>query len=418
MEKRVYLDHGATTMVDPLVVEEMLPFFTQRYGNPSSLHEFGTEAKNALDKARERVMRLINAGLEKELVFTSGGTEADNIAIQGAAFGNMSKGKHIITSVIEHPAVKNTCKHLEKNGFEVTWLPVDQHGLIDMYELAEAIREDTTLISLMFANNEIGTVQDIFAIGALARERGVLFHTDAVQAVGKVEIDVNKLNIDLLSLSAHKMHGPKGIGALYVRKDTKLKPIIFGGGHEWGLRSSTENVPGIVGLGKAADLCRMEMPEETPRLVGLRDRLIRGVLGSGMDEVYLNGHPEKRLPNNAHFRFSYIEGEGLLLLLDAKGIAASTGSACSSTSLEPSAVLTAIGLRHDLAHGSLRCTLGRFTTQDEIDHVIKELPPIVQKLRDMSPVGKGREWFGADDDENDHDHHHELDDEDNNLARE
>ena len=344
---RVYLDHAATTPVDEKVLEEMLPYFTKKYGNASSLHSFGREARDAIERSRERVAELIGAESE-EIIFTAGGTESDNIAIKGIAFRE-GKG-HIITSQIEHPAVMATCQHLEKKGFDVTYLPVDKYGMVSPEDVENAIRDDTILITIMHANNEIGTVEPIEEIAKIARENEIVFHTDAVQSVGKIPVNVKRIGMDMLSISAHKIYGPKGVGALYIKKGTKIEAIIHGGGHEKGLRPSTENVPGIVGLGKACELAEKRMEEDMKRMQRLRDRLIKGVLE--IEESYLNGHPEKRLPNNAHFRFAAVEGESLILSLDDKGIAGSTGSACSSKKLKPSHVLMAIGLNEVQAHGS------------------------------------------------------------------
>lgn len=384
MPNRIYLDHAATTQVDPEVAKAMLPYFTETFGNASSLHSFGQEAREAMERSRTHVAALLCAD-PSEIIFTAGGTESDNIAIKGAALQNAKKGKHIITTAIEHPAVLETCRHLEKRGFSVTYLPVDKFGLVSAEDVAKAARPDTVLITVMHANNEIGTIEPIEAIGAFAKSRSILFHTDAVQSAGKIPIDVNGMNIDMLSMSSHKIHGPKGVGALYVRKGVRLEPIIHGGGHERGLRSSTENIPGIVGLGKACEIAKREMAEERERIAALRDALINNVLRN-IEASYLNGHPTQRLPNNASFRFSAIEGESLILSLDAKGIAASTGSACSSKKLEASHVLKAIGLADEEAHGSLRMTLGRYNTRPEIDYVAGVLPPIVNRLRLMSPL--------------------------------
>ena len=382
---RIYMDNAATTRVDDEVVKAMLPYFTGKYGNASSLHSFGTEARDAIEKSREMVASLIGAERE-EIIFTAGGTESDNIAIKGTAFRE-GKG-HIITCQIEHPAVMNTCRYLEKKGFDVTYLPVDEYGLVNPGDVEDAIRDDTILITIMHANNEIGTIEPVDEISRIARGRGVVFHTDAVQTVGKIPVDVKKMGVDMLSLSSHKIYGPKGVGALYIKKGTKVEPIIHGGGHERGLRPSTENVPGIVGLGKACEIAGKRMESDVRRLTDMRDRLIKGVLE--IEESYLNGHPEKRLPNNAHFRFTAVEGESLLLSLDDKGVAASTGSACSSKELKPSHVLLAIGLNEVQAHGSLRLTLGRENTREEVDYVVGILPEIVKKLRDMSPLWKER----------------------------
>ncbi|NIA09937.1 MAG: cysteine desulfurase NifS [Nitrospiraceae bacterium] len=380
--RRIYLDHAATTPVDEEVVKEMIPYFTQKYGNASSLHSFGTEARAAVEKGRAQVAALIGAESE-EIIFTAGGTESDNIAIKGIAFRE-GKG-HIITSQIEHPAVMATCQYLEKKGFDVTYLPVDKYGIVSPGDVEDSIRDDT-MITIMHANNEIGTIEPIEEIAKIAKKNGIVFHTDAVQSVGKVPMDVKHMGVDMLSISSHKIYGPKGVGALYIKKGTKIDAIIHGGGHERGLRPSTENVPGIVGLGKACKLAGERMDGDTKKMKQLRDRLIKGVLE--IEEAYLNGHPERRLPNNAHFRFTAVEGESLILSLDDMGIAGSTGSACSSKKLKPSHVLMAIGLDEVQAHGSLRLTLGRGNTKEEIDYVIEVLPPILEKLRAMSPLWK------------------------------
>ena len=381
------MDYGASTPVDKEVIEEMMPYFDRFYGNPSSIHSFGREAFDAVEESRKKVADIICAN-EDEMVFTSGGTESDNLAIKGIAFRNKekrgSKGTHIITSAIEHPGVLTTCKYMEKIGFNVKYLPVDKYGLIDIKELENAISKDTFLITIMFANNEIGTIEPMEKIGKIAKEHDVIFHTDAVQAVGKFPIDVNKLNIDLLALSSHKIYGPKGAGALYVKNGVKLQTIVHGGGHEKGLRSSTYNTPGVVGLGKACELGKTRLKEDMAYLKNLRDMLIKDVLK--IEESYLNGHPEKRLVNNAHFRFTAIEGESLNLMLDDKGIAAATGSACSSKKLQASHVLLAIGLKPEEAHGSLRLTLGRMNTKEDAEYVVEVLPEIVQNLRNMSPL--------------------------------
>jgi len=383
-QRRVYMDHAATTPVDPEVVEAMVPYFTEIYGNASSLHSFGREAHNAMEEARSRVARLINAHPE-EIIFTAGGTESDNIAIKGVAYANRSRGDHIITSTIEHPAVLETCRSLEKQGFKVSYIPVDKNGLIELESLKKAVTERTILITIMHANNEIGTIEPIEEIAEIAGTKNIILHSDAVQSTGKILTDVKEIGIDLLSISAHKIYGPKGIGSLYIKKGTRLEPIIHGGGHERGLRSSTENIPGIVGLGKAAELAERRMSEDTAHLTNLRDHLIKATL-SNIEESYLNGHPTKRLPNNAHFRFTGIEGEALILNLDEKGIAASTGSACSSKKLLPSHVLMAIGLDEVQAHGSLRLTLGRENTKEDVEYALQVLPETVKKLRAISPL--------------------------------
>ena len=385
--KRIYFDHGATTPVLPEVFEAMVPYVKEKYGNASSIHSFGREARMAVDGARASVANLVGAD-PAEIVFTSGGTESDNLAVKGTAL-HRSRGKgHIVTSVIEHHAVIAPCEFLRDRGFEVTMLPVSTDGFVDPADVEEAVRDDTILVSVMMANSEIGTLQPVREIARIAHEKGALFHTDAVQAAGKLAIDVDRDNIDLLSLSSHKIHGPKGVGALYVRTGTKLEPLLHGGGHERGLRSSTENVPGIVGFGKATEIALRDMDETTDRMRGLRDKIIREIPDTVPDS-YLNGHPTKRLVNNAHFRFDFIEGEGLVLHLDMMGIAASTGSACSTGSLEPSPVLLALGLRHEQAHGSLRITLGRENNHEEVSYFLEVLPGIVSKLRAISPFAKG-----------------------------
>ncbi len=379
--KHIYLDHAATTPVDPDVLEAMLPYFTERYGNASSLHSQGAAAKEALDESRRQVASLIGADPD-EVIFTGSGTESDNLAVKGVAMRHGSG--HIITSQIEHPAVLQPCEYLENNGFDVTYLPVDKHGLVDPSDVDNAIRDDTRLVSIMHANNEIGTVEPVREIARVAHEHEVPVHTDAVQTVGKIPADIQELGVDMLSLSAHKVYGPKGVGALYIREGTQLEPLLHGGGHEHGLRSSTENIPGVVGLGTACQLAKERLDGEQKRLTGLRDRLIDG--GLDIEEAYLNGHPEKRLPNNAHFRFTAIEGESLLLSLDEQGIAASTGSACSSKKLQASHVLLAIGLDAVEAHGSLRLTLGKDTTGEDVHYVLQVLPGIIERLREMSPL--------------------------------
>ncbi|HHX01512.1 MAG TPA: cysteine desulfurase NifS [Firmicutes bacterium] len=379
----VYLDHAATTPVREEVIEAMLPYFKDKFGNASSVYSFGREARKALDQARQTVAEVLNADFN-EIVFTGGGSEADNLAIKGAAWEYRNKGRHLITSSIEHHAVLHPMQQLEREGFEVTYLPVDDQGLISVEELANAIREDTILVSIMHANNEIGVIEPIAQIGAITKERGVLFHTDAVQTVGVMDIDVKKLNVDLLSMSAHKFYGPKGVGALYVRKGVRLIPLIHGGSHESRRRAGTENVAGIVGLAKALELADAERSVVVPRIQRLRDRLIDGLLQ--IPHTRLNGSRTERLPNNVSVSIEFIEGESLLLNLDLKGIAASSGSACTSGSLDPSHVLMALGLTHEVAHGSLRLSLGRENTDAEIDYVLETLPPIVERLREMSPL--------------------------------
>lgn len=384
MNRRIYLDHSATTRVKPEVLEEMLPVYTDYYGNPSSIYSFGREAKKLVDQARMRVAKALGA-LPEEIFFTAGGSESDNWVLRGVSYANKNRGNHIITTSIEHHAILHTCEQLEKEGFEVTYLPVDSYGMISLEDLKAAITDKTILISVMYANNEIGTIEPIEEIGKIAKERNIYFHTDAVQAVGNVKIDVKAQNIDMLSLSAHKFYGPKGIGALYIRKGTRIANLIHGGGQERGKRAGTENVPGIVGLGKAIELATENIESYNEKLLKLRTKLINGVMEK-IPYTRLNGHPEKRLPGNANFCFQYIEGESLLLNLDMKGIAASSGSACTSGSLDPSHVLLAIGLPHEIAHGSLRLTLGDENTEEDVDYVLEVLPEIVQRLRDMSPL--------------------------------
>lgn len=380
----IYFDNAATTKPRKEVIDKMLPFITESYGNPSSIYKIARENKNAVDEARENIAKVINAN-SNEVYFTAGGSESDNWALKGVADSYSNKGKHIITTAIEHHAILHTCQFLESKGFEVTYLPVDEYGIISLEDLKNAIREDTILISVMFANNEIGSVQPIAEIGKIAREKGIVFHTDAVQALGHVAIDVDAMNIDLLSASGHKLYGPKGIGMLYIKKGIKIKPLIHGGAQERNRRAGTENVPGIVGFGEAARLAGEELEAEGKRLTALRDKLIKGIL-STIPHSRLNGHPDNRLPGNVNISFEFIEGESMLLLLDMKGVCASSGSACTSGSLDPSHVLLAIGLPHEKAHGSLRLSLGHFNTEDEVDYLLKELPPIVSRLREMSPL--------------------------------
>jgi len=382
--QKVYLDHAATTPVHPEVAKVVLNYMVKDFGNASSVHSFGRTTRKAMDEARERVADLINAN-PKEIVFLSGGTEADNLAIKGVAEAYKDKGKHIITSEIEHHAIIHTCQYLEKQGHEVTYLPVDEHGMVSPEDLLEAIRDDTVLVSIMLANNEMGTIQPVEEIGRICREKGVIFHSDGVQAVGSIPADVDALNIDLLSMSSHKLYGPKGVGALYHRKGIKLVSQQTGGSHEYRLRAGTENVPGIAGFGLAAKLAKEEMEERVSRISALRDKLQYGLM-QAVDHVKLNGHPEKRLPNNLNLSFEYVEGESMLLNLDMKGIAASSGSACTSGTLDPSHVLLAMGMKHEVAHGSLRMTLGRETAEEDIDYVLEVLPGIVQRLREMSPL--------------------------------
>jgi cysteine desulfurase len=384
--KRIYLDYAATTPAHPEVVQAMLPYFTEMFGNPSALYSCGQEAKSAVEEARVKIARLIGARVE-EVVFTSGGTEADNFAIKGVAFANEHKGNHIIASAVEHHAVMETCEFLEKRGFLVTYLPVDESGLVNPDDVKKAITAKTILISVMHANNEVGTIEPIAEIGKVAREAGVYFHTDAVQTAGHIPVDVDELGADLLSLSAHKLYGPKGVGALYIRKGTTLVRFMHGGGQEKGRRGSTENLPGIVGFGKAAEISLKEMEGEAKRLSAFRDKLIDGI-SQKMDNIYLNGHRSIRLPNNVNVSVDFVEGEAMLLNLDLEGICVSTGSACSSSSLKPSHVLLAMDCPPERAHGSLRLTLGKWTAEDDIDRVLEVLPKIVARLRAMSPLFK------------------------------
>lgn len=381
---RIYVDNAATTKMNAAVAEEMIPFMTEFYGNPSSIYLEGREAKRAVEKSREQVAKAISAE-PKEIYFTGSGTEADNWAVRSAASAYSNKGKHIITSSVEHHAVLHTCQDLEKQGYEVTYLLVDKYGRVSVEDLRNSIRPDTILVSIMFANNEIGTIMPVKEIGAVCRENGVLFHTDAVQAIGMCEIDVEELNIDMLSLTAHKFHGPKGAGALYVRQGVKLTPFITGGAQERGKRAATENVPGIVGLGKAIELAAENIPERQKKLSELRDYYIEKVLNK-IPYSRLNGHPKDRLPGNANISFQFIEGEGMLLRLDMKGISASSGSACTSGSLDPSHVLLAIGLKHEEAHGSLRVSFDETNTKEQVDYIVDELADIIELLRNMSPL--------------------------------
>jgi len=385
---RVYLDYAATTPTSPEVIKEMLPYFSGIYGNPSSIYRIAQKAREAVEEAREKIAKFLNARPE-EIIFTSGGTEADNLAIKGVAYANMKKGNHIITSKIEHHAVLNTCRWLEKQGFKVTYVSVDKYGVIDLDELKESITDKTILISVMHANNEVGTIEPISEISKIARERGIYFHTDAVQTVGKLPIDVEKLGVDLLSFSGHKLYGPKGIGGLYIRKGTKIDPLIHGGHHERNRRAGTENVPGIVGLGKACEIAAKERSVENERLKILRDKLYKG-LKERMEEIILNGHPTNGLPSILNICIKYVEGESMLINLDLEGICVSSGSACTSGSLEPSHVLSAMGVPPEIAQGSLRFSLGRYTTEEEINCVVETLPPIVERLRAMSPLWKKR----------------------------
>lgn len=394
--KNVYMDYAATTYVKPEVLEEMMPFFTEKYGNPSSFYGISRETKMAIDKARNRVAKALNCDLN-EVYFTGGGSESDNWAIKGIASAHRKKGNHIITTKIEHHAVLHTCEYLEKQGFEVTYLNVNEEGFIDLEELKNAMTDKTILVSIMFANNEIGTIQPIKEIGEICRERKVFFHTDAVQAVGNIAIDVKEMNIDLLSLAGHKIYGPKGIGALYIRKGVKIDNLVHGGGQERSRRAGTENTASIVGLGKAIELANENLEEHNKKLTVLRDKLIEGLLK--VPHTRLNGpRGDKRLPGNVNITFEFIEGESILLSLDFEGVCASSGSACTSGSLDPSHVLLAIGLPHELAHGSLRLTLGDASTEEDVNYVLEVVPPIIERLRNMSPlwedyIKKGEKYY-------------------------
>jgi cysteine desulfurase len=384
--KTIYLDHAATTPVDPRVVEAMLPYFTERYGNPSSLHHKGREASDAMETARQTVADVLGCA-PREVIFTACGTESDNLALRGVAFAQAERGKrHLITTSIEHHAIGHTMEQLqEKFGFDVTYLPVDEYGLVDPDDVGRAIRDDTALVSVMYANNEVGTIQPIAEIAKIARVEGVPFHSDAVQAGGALDLDVDRLGVDLMSLSAHKFYGPKGVGILYARRRVKFWPMQTGGAHERRRRAGTENVPYIVGMATAFELAHAHKKSENERLIALRDRLIQGVL-ERIPQASLTGHPTERLPNSASFVFKYIEGEGILLNLDMLGICGSSGSACTSASLEPSHVLTSMGIPVELAHGSLRLTLGKSNTREDVDFVLDRLPGVVQRLREMSPL--------------------------------
>lgn len=385
----VYFDNSATTKLNEEVLKEMMPYLTEKYGNASSIYNLGRASRKAVEEARAKVAKVLNCEAD-EIYFTAGGSESDNMAIRGIAYAYKSKGNHIITSKIEHPAVLETCKQLEKEGFEVTYLSVDENGFVDLEELKKSIKDTTILITIMFANNEIGTIEPIKEIGEIAKAKNILFHTDAVQAVGSIEIDVQSLNIDALSLSAHKFYGPKGVGALYLRKGIKCQKLINGGHQEKNKRAGTENVPGIVGLGKAIELAYENLEEETNKIRELRDYYVKNI-EEKIPYIKINGDLEKRLPGNSNISFRFIEGEGLLLNLDLKGICASSGSACTSGSLDPSHVLLAIGLPHEIAHGSLRISIGRHNTKEEVDYLIENLIEIVQKLRDMSPLYEKRD---------------------------
>lgn len=380
----IYLDNAATTPVDKKVLEAMLPYYSDIFGNPSSLHSHGQEAKKAIEEAREKVAKALGADFD-EIYFTSGGSESDNWALKGVAYALKEKGNHIITTEIEHHAVLHTCRYLEKEGFKVTYLPVDEYGLVKPEDLKKAITDKTILVSIMFANNEIGTIEPIEELVKIAHEKNIYFHTDAVQAVGNVPIDVKKLDVDLLSLSAHKIYGPKGVGALYIKKGVKIHSLIQGGTQEKNRRAGTENVPGIVGLGEAIELITKNLDSHINKLTFLRDKLINGILEK-IPYTRLNGHPTKRLPGNVNVSFEFIDGESLILNLDMAGICASSGSACTSGSLEPSHVLLAIGLSKELARGSLRLTIGKDNTEEDIDKVLEVLPQIVKRLRSISQI--------------------------------
>jgi len=384
--QRIYMDYAATTPVRPEVLEAMMPYFSAEFGNASGVYSWSRTAHQALDQARDTVAQILGAQAE-EIVFTGGGSESDNLAVKGAALAYRERGRHIITSSVEHHAVLEACHWLESQGFEVTYLPVDGDGLVDPQAVKDALRPDTILVSIMHANNEVGTVQPIAEIGEILRDSKAVFHTDAVQTAGVLDINVDRLHVDLLSLSAHKFYGPKGVGVLYVRKGTKLTPLIHGGGHERRRRAGTENVPGIVGLAKALELSQQERETENARLQALRDKLIAGL--GAIPHTRVNGSRTHRLPNNVNVCFEFIEGESLLLTLDMRGVAASSGSACTSGSLEPSHVLLAMGIPHEIAHGSLRLTLGCGTTEADVDYVLQEVPAIVERLRAMSPLYRG-----------------------------
>ncbi|ACL76280.1 cysteine desulfurase NifS [Ruminiclostridium cellulolyticum] len=383
-DKTVYLDHAATTYVKSEVFDAMKPYFSEHFGNASSIYSLGRDSKKAVEESREKVANAIGAE-PREIYFTGSGSEADNWALKGIAAAFKKKGNHIITSAIEHPAIMSSCKYLEGEGFEITYLPVDSDGLVTPEQVRDAIRDNTILISIMFANNEIGTIQPIKEIGAIAKEKGVLFHTDAVQAVGNIRIDVKELNVDLLSLSSHKFYGPKGIGALYIKKGIKIPSFIHGGQQERGKRASTENVPAIIGLGKAIEIATENLDEYNKKLTEFREKTIEGLFAK-VPYIRLNGHRHNRLPGNVNISFEFIEGESLLLMLDMKGICGSSGSACSSGSLDPSHVLLAIGLPHEIAHGSLRLTFGDENTHEDVDYILEVIPQMVRKLRDMSPL--------------------------------
>ena len=381
-KEKIYLDYAASTPVDPRVVKAMFPYFTKKFGNPSSLHGFAQETKKALEESRVIIADAIGVK-SKEIIFTGSATESNNMALKNVALFCQKKGHHILISSIEHECVLSSAEWLKKQGFEIEKIPVDKYGLIDPEVVKKAIREDTILVSVMHANNEIGTIEPISKIGKICQERGVLFHTDCAQTFGKIPINVQKMNIDLLTVSSQKMYGPKGAAILFIREGIRIEPILHGGGHEFGLRSGTENVAAIVGFAKATELCQKEMKKETERQIKLRDRIIKEILK--IPNTFLNGHPKKRLPNNAHFRFSFVEGESIVMMLDSYGIAASTASACSSPKLEPSHVLLACGLKPGEAHGSLRISLGRWTKEKDVKYLLKVLPKIIEDLRKISP---------------------------------
>jgi cysteine desulfurase len=385
MTRHVYMDHTSGKPVDQKVLEAMMSYFTDKYGNPSSPHSWGNEARKAIEDARAKIVDLIGARKPEEVFFTSGGTESNNLAIRGTALRNKDRGNHVVTTTIEHMSVMNPCKSLMKQGFEVTFVPVDKYGLVDLQALENAVTDKTTLVSVAYANGEIGTIQPIQKISEIVHRKGAALHVDAVAACGQVPINVQGENIDLVSISSNDLYGPRGMGALYVKTGTRIEPIIQGGGQERGLRSGTENIPAIVGMGKAAEIVNSEMETEPPRLSHLRDQLVKKALET-VPASFLNGHPTRRLPNNANLRFSYVEGESLILSLDMLGIACSSGSACTSKTLEPSHVLLAIGLKHEEAHGSLLFTLGKQNSEEDVDYVVNALPDIVKRLRAISPL--------------------------------
>jgi cysteine desulfurase len=386
--RRIYLDHNATTPVHPEVFEAMLPYYKNKFGNASSIHSFGREAKVALEESREKVAKFINASAQ-EIYFTSGGTESDNLAIKGTVFANRKKGKHIITSKIEHHAVLESCKFLEKEGFEVTYLPVDKYGFVDLDDLKKAIRKDIILVSIMHVNNEVGTIQPLEELCKITKEKGTYFHTDAVQSVGKMPVDVQKLNVDMLSMSGHKIYGPKGVGAVYIRKGTRMASWSHGGSHERSRRAGTENVPGIVGLAKAVELAQRDMEQQSQQMKNLTEAFYEKVT-QAIPDVILNGHQEKRIPNTLNLSFKAVEGESIILSLDLKGVAVASGSACTSGTLEPSHVLSAMGISPEIAQGAIRFSFGRENTMADVDYLVEILPEIVSRLRAMSPLYIGK----------------------------